>query len=155
MENASTYMGIGETDPNAALSVRCLKDNAIVAPVSIGQYYGGGIVFKVSDNGQHGYIAALEDLGPIAWSNAEKLCTDYRGGGYTDWFFPSGNLVEAMFNFDYILSPGSLHLGGANGYVYYADEPYEVLSWDMRGGGSKCCYGFGKDTAPVRPVRAF
>jgi hypothetical protein len=34
---------------------------------TIGENYGGGIVFYVYDNGQHGLIAAKEDLGPVYW----------------------------------------------------------------------------------------
>lgn len=35
---------------------------------TIGEHYGGGIVFYVYDNGQHGLIAAKEDLGPVCWN---------------------------------------------------------------------------------------
>jgi hypothetical protein len=126
-------------------------------PFQIGDHYGGGIVIKISDNGLHGYIAALEDRGPVYWTFAEKLCADYRGGGYSDWFFPSSSLVAAMFEVDNILLPTSLHLGeGFGGYIFSGpNSPYEVLSWDTRGGESKCCYGWETESAPVRPVRAF
>ncbi len=33
----------------------------------IGESYGGGIVFYIYDNGQHGLIAATADQGPIRW----------------------------------------------------------------------------------------
>ena len=33
----------------------------------IGENYGGGTVFYVYDNGQHGLIASASDLGPVEW----------------------------------------------------------------------------------------
>jgi hypothetical protein len=90
----------------------------------VGELYGGGIVFWVSPDGQHGLVASLDDMeggSIVPWSNvqdvvigesaismtdgedntlaiiaqpghtssAAKLCRDYRGGGYSDWYLPS------------------------------------------------------------------
>lgn len=38
----------------------------------IGESYGGGIVFYVYDNGQHGLIAATADVGYASWAEAEN-----------------------------------------------------------------------------------
>lgn len=118
--------------------------NAVTAGTShyIGELYGGGIIFWISPDGQHGLIASLEDLdggsGEV-WSNitstsvgtsarsmtdgasntaaiiaqsghtnsAAKLCDDYTGGGFTDWYLPSGRelylLASQDVTIDYIL----------------------------------------------------
>ena len=46
----------------------------------IGDAYGGGIVFYVYDGGQHGLIAATEDLNDIRWS-ATLTTTGSRANG--------------------------------------------------------------------------
>jgi hypothetical protein len=85
----------------------------------IGESYGGGIVFYVYDNGQHGLISATNDQGFCEWGgfawayrdginsgmyNTERtvnqnglqninyaaaICAIYQGGSYGDWYLPS------------------------------------------------------------------
>ncbi len=48
----------------------------------IGEYYGGGIVFYVYDNGMHGLIAASNDQNPeIEWYNGTTRYTNTTGDG--------------------------------------------------------------------------
>lgn len=48
----------------------------------VGEYYGGGIVFYVYDNGRHGLIASLADQDPaIQWYNGVKRYTNTTGDG--------------------------------------------------------------------------
>ena len=48
----------------------------------VGEPYGGGIVFYVYDNGQHGLIAATADQDPgIGWYNGTKRYTNTTGDG--------------------------------------------------------------------------
>lgn len=48
----------------------------------VGEYYGGGIVFYVYDNGRHGLIASLADQDPaIQWYNSIKRYTNTAGDG--------------------------------------------------------------------------
>jgi hypothetical protein len=85
----------------------------------VGEFFGGGIVFYVWDDGSHGLIASLQDLtsavgwhtGPVsntsassfydgatntqqivsiqgAGNYAARLCADFAGGGFTDWYLP-------------------------------------------------------------------
>src|SRR6218665_739940 len=48
---------------------------------AVGQQYGGGIIFFVYDNGQHGLIASLQDV-PVPFSNI---------GNYTTWSAVNAN----------------------------------------------------------------
>ncbi len=48
----------------------------------IGERYGGGIVFEIYDNGQHGLIAATADISTsIQWYNGSSRVTAASGGG--------------------------------------------------------------------------
>ena len=48
----------------------------------IGEHYGGGIVFYVYDNGQHGLIAAENDQDlSVAWNNGNNKYTNTTGDG--------------------------------------------------------------------------
>ena len=64
-------------NPNAT------EDNgacAFVADFTIGQNYGGGIIFYVDSTGQHGLIAAQTDIGgAIQWYNGTMLTTGALG----------------------------------------------------------------------------
>lgn len=58
----------------------------------IGEYYGGGIVFYIYDNGQHGLIAATTDQSTgIIWYN-----TSYKNTGTTGDGFGAGAMNTAM-----------------------------------------------------------
>jgi len=100
----------------------------------IGELFGGGIVFYVYDNGQHGLISAIEDLGVTQWYNgsyvttgaqsfyngaantaaivsaqgtgnyAAKLCADYSSGGFTDWYLPSFWELNTLYNNVFVIS---------------------------------------------------
>jgi hypothetical protein len=51
-------------------------------PHYIGEYYGGGIVFYVYDNGQHGLIASATDQSTaVPWYNGTFRLTGATGGG--------------------------------------------------------------------------
>ena len=98
----------------------CNNNKVKSSHFSIGQKYGGGIIFYIDNSEEHGLIAASNDLGSkIQWHNghfikinctstengsgntdkiiekqgegfyAAKLCKDYRGGGFTDWYLPA------------------------------------------------------------------
>ena len=85
----------------------------------VGEIFEGGIVFYVSEDGNHGLIGSLDDLSPSTWGPlativesfdmtdgaansalilsitpgpagvAAAVCDTYAGGGYTDWYLPS------------------------------------------------------------------
>ena len=76
----------------------------------VGMEAEGGIVFYVDETGEHGLVAALEDLteggnddygdGFIGyeWFQAFDFAPSYSSEGYTDWYLPSLEELELMFN---------------------------------------------------------
>jgi hypothetical protein len=89
-----------ETDPIYSASVASAITgtdtsnwNAAAAKHYIGELYGGGIVFHVEDNGQHGLIASLADLDGgtgSAWSNV------FSDAGSAEATFYNGALNTAQ-----------------------------------------------------------
>jgi hypothetical protein len=122
-------------------------------PLQVGDRYGGGIVFSVTDNGNHGYIAATEDVGSTYWSDAQRACNSYRGGGFNDWFFPPSSVTVEMFYFDHLYSNralGLVYIWGGN------DQENIIVMWQLKYGPPGGMYG-ATETGPgySRPVRAF
>ena len=78
----------GETEPlyNASVAKNITASDtanwtASISTHKIGDNYGGGIVFAVYDNGQHGLIADTADLGPVVWYNGSNTTTSaFRDG---------------------------------------------------------------------------
>lgn len=94
--------------------------------VLAGESYAGGIVVTTDSSGLHGLAVSAADLGTaVPWgptnittgaasetdgaanttkiiaaagnaSSAAKLCRDYRGGGFSDWFLPAKTQLYAM-----------------------------------------------------------
>ena len=56
---------------------------------TIGEKFGGGIIFYIDSTGQHGLIAAMADQKWANWPDAIRECTELRDGGFTDWRLPS------------------------------------------------------------------
>ena len=169
----------------------------------IGELYGGGIVFWVTPDGQHGLIVSLDDLDEgngIAWSNmtdveigpsaqsmtdgasntaaiiaqeghtsgAAKLCADYSGGGFTDWYLPSNRELYLLASQD-ILIDNLLDNDGdsnTNGFSQEWILPIYGSYWSSTESYDKGAYGYyfnfgnsgssSKDnTFKVRAIRAF
>ena len=76
----------------------------------IGESYGGGIIFYVSDDGQHGLIAAKADQGSGNWSEAYKLCKNYKGGGYNDWRLPTKEELNKLYKQKDVVDGFSINL---------------------------------------------
>jgi len=98
----------------------------------VGEIFGGGIVFYVSEDGNHGLIASLDDLSPSTWGplatsvtsfdmtdgaantalilattpgpgTAAYVCDIYAGGGFTDWYLPSIRELFLMCSQDILI----------------------------------------------------
>jgi hypothetical protein len=171
------------TVPSSEAIQQEISTEQIAAGISLGQEYGGGIVFYLDSTRQHGLIAAKSDADTVvAWYNtvyyqtnaraaaigsgarntrkiidalgnsgtyAAKVCQDYRGGGYSDWFLPSKNELNLLYKRKAVV--GNL----ISGYYWSSTESDFKYAWSQY-------FGFGyqglndkKFAFFVRPVRAF
>jgi len=64
----------------------------IVAPKIGDKGPGGGIVFYIEGNKAY---ECSELLGDANWENAKTLCTNYRGGGKSDWLQISSSFFKS------------------------------------------------------------
>ena len=55
---------------------------------------------------------------------AAKLCRDYRGGGFTDWFLPSSGQLQALSSYQDVVGgfPAHVFLGTFN---YWSSTEYD------------------------------
>lgn len=105
----------------ALFETACTKENisqpiaksenaeSAITSFTIGQAYGGGIIYFIDSTGQHGLIAATQDIGgtfPVykTWSNGSPIRTHaqgigvYKGGLNTDkiiYFQGTGDYAAA------------------------------------------------------------
>ena len=47
---------------------------------------GGGLIFYIEGNKA---LECSELLGEANWEDAKRMCSEYRGGGYDDWYLPN------------------------------------------------------------------
>jgi len=68
----------------------------------IGESYGGGIIFYVTPNGQHGLIAETQDQGKCSFYDAQDYIStsskhSKEGQKFTDWRLPTKNELNLLF----------------------------------------------------------
>jgi len=117
---------------------------------TIGEHYGGGIVFSVSDNGQHGLISAIKDQNTVAnWNDAMRICSNYRGGGYADWYLPSRDELDLLYLQKDVV-------GGFSSYGYWSSTEYSSKhAWLQYFDSGSQNYASKANAGYVRAVRAF
>ena len=130
----------------------------------IGVLTEGGIVFYVDETGQHGLVAALEDLGYFEWGcyfenvsgadgisigagyqntmdivnqgcstedsgiTAAQAALDAEINGYSDWYLPSKDELQEMYN---TIGEGGQesNIGGFNGFYWSSSESSNSYAW--------------------------
>ena len=104
---------------------------------------GGGIIFYVE--GKLVYECSPY-LGDANWTDAKKMCEDYRGGGFSDWRMPT--LEELSLICENLQKPGKI--GGRTSYWSSTpsyDTSYETFNFNRD-------YGFSAESSSVYSVRA-
>jgi hypothetical protein len=123
---------------------------------NIGENYGGGIVFYISDKGQHGLIAASVDQSKgIQWQSAAKVCTDYSvtmdNVTYSDWYLPSKDELNLIYK--------NLKLKGLGGFAagdyWSATEGSNINAWSQSFENGSQNLSTRGGTRGVRAIRAF
>lgn len=130
--------------------------------IMVGARIEGGIVFYVDHTGQHGLVASMTDVGgSFSWSQAHSAAEGVSTGGYNDWFLPSLEQLELMYN---RVGPGGT-LNNVGNFLYqrYWSSTVCDYSWCDSGAGGYIDFANGyEDINPypllqirVRPIRSF
>lgn len=164
------------SNPNMALT-------GIETNLKIGDRYQGGIIFWLDESGQHGLIAATNDIGnnSIRWNNgkditigtyanfgsgkrnteliiskqgegfyAAKICADYQKDGYDDWFLPSKDELNLLYNRKKIVG------NFAKDHYWSSSEYNDGNAWMQYFGNAHDQSAYSKDEmARVRAIRKF
>lgn len=113
---------------------------------------GGGIIFYVEGNKTY---EVSELLGMGTWGAAKKMCEDYRGGGYDDWYLPTKDELNLIYQ--NLRKPGKI---AGNDEYWSSSLVNKYDAWYQRfGDGAQNYIGnglYGRDNHYcVRAVRAF
>ena len=119
---------------------------------TVGEKYGGGIVFYVDSTGQHGLIAAERDLsGKYTWQKAKEKCQNLRLNGFNDWYLPNKEEMNKLYLNQAVVG------GFASGDYWSSSENDNKSAWSQSfsNGNKKKYYSFNGTTMNVRAGRAF
>ena len=118
----------------------------------VSQFNHGG--FVVYEKGGHGFVAAIADINPMDWKEAKKSCDELKLNGYSDWYLPTKEKLNAVY-----VNLSNLGIGGFDDESYYWSSTKfkweEGLSWvqafdngkqEFEGWSVVCC---------VRAIRNF
>ena len=56
---------------------------------------GGGLIFYIEGNKA---LECSELLGEANWEGAKRMCLEYRGGGYSDWYLPTKEELSWIYD---------------------------------------------------------
>jgi hypothetical protein len=116
---------------------------------TIGQEYGGGIIFYVDESGQSGLIAAKSDiLGLYSWSNANAACNNLVNGGFSDWRLPTKDELNKLY-FKGVVG------GFADYYYWSSSEGTAIGAWGQDFFDGFKLINYKTNSGRVRAVRAF
>ena len=68
---------------------------------SIGEKWGGGVIFVIQPGGMHGLIVETLDQGNTVWEDAKNICKtgthSEAGKKFRDWRLPTKTELDAMY----------------------------------------------------------
>lgn len=110
---------------------------------------GGGLVFYIEGNRAY---ECSEVLGERNWNEAKTLCSEYRGGGYEDWYLP--NKDELNYIYQNLRKTGKI---SGDSSFWSSSSSGDNHAWkQFFSDGSQGDYGENSSrTRAVRAVRAF
>lgn len=127
--------------------VKTITENLSLKIGDIGP--GGGLICNI-EGGRA--LECSEVLGSATWSEAKTLCSEYRGGGYDDWYLPS----REELNFIYV----NLKLTGkiiGSSWFWSSSEYYSgnIYAWGQRFRDGYQDGDYRSNPSSVRAVRSF
>ena len=82
-------------------------------------------------------------------SYAASIARDYNGGGYTDWFLPSKDELNILYE-------NKTAIGGFTDYSYWSSTEFDnVNAWKQYFNDGNQVFYYKQDANIVRAVRAF
>ena len=126
--------------------------------LQVGGFAHGGIIFYIDETG-HGLVATMQEFEPMNWDDAMAAAESYTSQGYFDWYMPSLDELNLMYN--------TIGNGGPNGnmgnfaetdYLYWSSTPhsnpfyYYGVYFDDEGNSN---YIGENNLLRVRPIRSF
>jgi hypothetical protein len=164
-----TVYAIGDTGPSGVGIVFYITDGGLhgleVAPSdqSTSQVWIEGGSTQSTENGNTGTAIGTglaNSNAIIAQSghtgSAAQVCKNYNGGGLTDWFLPSKDELDAIW--DNLVDDGAGSNSGVGGFAseyWSSSEANNSYAWDQSfGNGGQGGYNKGNYDR-VRAVRAF
>lgn len=103
--------------------------NFVTSPASftVGQNYGGGIIFYVDGSGQHGLIVSATDLSiGIAWDNNATSVTNASGLAIGTGAANTTTIINALGNGSYAASLCRLYYNGGGFTDWHLPSFYEL-----------------------------
>jgi hypothetical protein len=140
---------------------------------TIGEAYGGGIVFYVTSDGLHGLIAETQDQSSTSsnWNEAQDIISNSSnhsaaGRLFTDWRLPTKHELNLMYtNIGQGAPPPNTNIGGFVGSAYWSSTKITYINgsyyaynnaWYQNfGNGGMYNWGDVENTSYVRAIRAF
>ena len=168
--NPAVTYAIGDTGPSGVGIVFYITDGGLhgleVAPVdqSTSQVWIKGDSTKTTENGNTSTAigtglansnAIIDQTGHTG--SAAQVCRSYNGGGLTDWYLPSKDELNAIW--DNLVDDGTGVNSGVGGFADYfywsSSERSSGTAWGQKFSGSTQGYAYKYNTFYVRAVRAF
>lgn len=109
---------------------------------------GGGIVFYIEGKR---CLECSELLGEADWQGAKNMCANYRGGGYSDWYLPTKE--ELNYIYQNLRRTGKI----SGNTWYWSSSSYDYYhAWKQRfSDGNQSDYNDKDYPGSVRAIRAF
>jgi hypothetical protein len=149
VNGTSEDLGCGCGNPAAQAGYDC---DGEVLSLQIGDEHAGGIVFQINEDGT-GLVADLQDLGDMNWDDAMDLAIITTSQGYDDWYLPSIEELELMYN---TIGQGTDNAGGFGDNRYWSSSEYDNNSaWNVYFFDGGTHYDGKSRPWLVRIIRAF
>jgi hypothetical protein len=109
--------------------------------------YGGYVVYEIDG---HGLVVSIFDVGKSVWEEAKTLCADFEVGGYTDWYLPTKEDLQAIHTNLY-----QSGVGGFKGDYWSSSEGNDYTAWIFESLYDKARDFDSGHSFSVRAVRVF